>query len=61
MFQPRTTSNPQIALRVQRWGETPASGFDASLMAAMNWPPQTIVTQWQVVASGMTPPDQLPT
>lgn len=38
------------------------SAFDDSLMAAMNWPwPQTSFSLPQVVASGMTPSDNIPT
>jgi hypothetical protein len=35
--------------------------FDPALMAAMSWPwPQIVISQPQVVASGMTPPDNVP-
>lgn len=41
--------------------EAPASTFDAALMAAIaqKWP-VTVISPPQVVASGMTPPNQLP-
>jgi hypothetical protein len=39
-----------------------AVSFDPALMAAMNWPwPVIVFSAPKVVASGMTPPDRIPT